>query len=82
MEMRAVVQYRGEFAHYEITPDKQGIYQARLLKYEGPSGQTPPQTVLLVKSFRHWTGSFSEPYFIEALGKAIEERNREGDPAS
>ena len=82
MEWKAIVQYRGQYAHYEILPENGGIYQARLLKYEGPTRETPPQTILLVKGFRHWTGSYSEPYFIEELGKAIEERDRQGDLAS
>ena len=80
MELKACVQYLGELAHYSITPEEYGIYHARLLKYEGPDGVTPPQSVLLVRSARNWVGSYEEGYFVQDLGHAIDERVREGDP--
>lgn len=82
MELKAVVMYKGEPAHYSITSENRGIFHARLLKYEGKNAEVPPENILMVKSVRHWTGSYNEPYVIEELGRAIEERNRRGDPAS
>lgn len=83
MEMKAVVRFLGDLAHYSVTPEEYGIYHARLLKYEGPDGVTPPESVLLVKSARNWVGSYEESYFVSELGDAIEQRLRDGgDPAS
>jgi hypothetical protein len=80
MELKTCVWYLGDLAHYAITPDSYGIYQARLLKYEGPDMVTPPENVLLVRSARNWVGSYEDSHFIQDLGRAIEERVREGDP--
>lgn len=80
MNLKACVWFAGELAHYSITPDNYGIYQARLIKYEGPDGVTPPENVLLVRSARQWVGSYDEAYFVQDLGNAIDERVREGDP--
>lgn len=77
-----MVMYKGEPAHYSITSEKRGIFNARLLKYEGKNAETPPESILIVRGIRHWTGSYNEPHVIEELGRAIEERNRTGDPAS
>lgn len=82
MEMKACVWYFGELAHYTISPDQFGIYQARLVKYEGPDVVMPPESVLLVRSARQWVGSCDESWFIQDLGRAIDERVREGDPHS
>lgn len=82
MELKACVWYLGDLAHYSITPDSYGIYQARLIKYEGPDGVTPPENVILVRSARQWVGSYEEPHFIQDLGNAIDERVRGGDPHS
>ena len=83
MELSAVVQYAGNLAHYTITPERAGIYQARLLKYEqmdGVAGVIPPASVALLRGVRHWVGSTEEQYFVDQLGNAIEQRVRSGDP--
>lgn len=82
MEIKACVWYLGDLAHYAVTPDSYGIYQARLIKYEGPDVVIPPDHVLLVRSARHWVGSCDDTRFIQELGQAIEERVRHGDPQS
>lgn len=80
MELEAVVTYLGEQAHYAVTPETGGIYQARLIRYEGPDVITPPETVTLVRGVRHWVGSTAESYLVDELGKAIEHRVRGSDP--
>jgi hypothetical protein len=80
MKLKAVVQFLGDRAHYSITQVKKGIYDAKLLRYEGSSGVTPPEAVTLVRGVRHWVGSYDEPYFVDELGNAIEERVRHGNP--
>lgn len=77
MLLRAVVSYWGNLAHYAVTPDNFGIYHARLLKYEGPGGITPPQCFMLVRSHRRWISSCDDEPFINDLGRAIEQRSRE-----
>ena len=80
MELRAVVSYAGSLAHYTVTPDNFGVYHARLLKYEGTDGVTPPGSLLLVRGERHWVSSCEEEGFADDLGRVIEQRVREGNP--
>ena len=80
MKLKAVVPFLGERAYYEVIPEAPDIYQARLIKYEGSDGVTPPQSITLVRSVRRWAGSYDERYFVDALGEAIDERVREGNP--
>jgi hypothetical protein len=80
MELKTVVSYSGNLAHYVVTPNDFGVYHARLLKYEGPQGITPPESVLLVKGERHWISSCKERRLARDLGKAIEQRVRGADP--
>jgi hypothetical protein len=80
MELRAVVTYSGYLAHYAVTPDNFGVYHARLLKYDGPNGYNPPESLILVKGERHWVSSCEERHFADDLGRVIEHRVRGGDP--
>lgn len=82
MELTAVVQFAGSRAHYTITRENVGIYQARLLKYEGGDWIYPPESVTLVRGARHWVGSTEEQCFVDQLGDVIEKRVRSGDPNS
>ncbi|HEX2535929.1 MAG TPA: hypothetical protein VHK69_19445 [Chitinophagaceae bacterium] len=80
MDWNAIVPYEGAWAHYSITPESNGIFTARLLKYEGHGGNIPPDNVLLVRSVRRWIGS-SDQKLIDELGNVIE-RARDGkDPS-
>ena len=78
MELTATVQFYGDPAHYAVTVEREGIYNARLLAYDGPNIMAPPDNVILVRSVRKWSGSYSEQEFIEELGRAIDERQRTG----
>ena len=83
MELKATVQFYGDPAHYAVTQEKEGIYSARLLSYDGPNIMAPPDNIILVRSVRKWSGSYSEQDFIEELGRAIDERQRKNtDPAA
>ena len=82
MEMKAVVQYLGNRAHYAITPESQGIYYARLTKYEGPEDVTPPENIILVRGPRQWVGSYDERSLLDELGQSIDQRVRGGEPTS
>ena len=74
MKLKAKVQYLGKRAHYEIAPEAAGVYQARLLKYEGGDLLAPPPHIILVKSVRRWVGSHEERPLLEALGRVIDRR--------
>lgn len=80
MKLKAVIQYLGKRATYEISPDTAGIYQARLLRYNGGDLVTPPQEITLVRSVRRWAGSNEERPVIDALGKIIDRRVRGSNP--
>lgn len=83
MELLATVQFYGDPAHYSVTLEREGVYNARLLTYEGPNIMAPPENVILVRSVRKWSGSYSEQEFIEELGRAIDDRHRgDGEPAA
>lgn len=76
MELKAVVQFEGGLAHYQISPESNGIYQARLLQYEGSMDKSPPVEVILVRGYRQWSGSFERQDLLNKIGDIIEERNR------
>ena len=76
-----MVQFDDGFAHYAISPETNGIYQARLLKFDGSSDRMPPSEVILVRGYRQWSGSYGRQDLLNEIGKAIETRNREGDPS-
>jgi hypothetical protein len=80
MKLKAKVQYLGKRAYYEIAPEAGGIYQARLLRYEGGDWVTPPPCITLVKSVRRWAGSHEERPLLEALGRVIDRRVRGSNP--
>jgi hypothetical protein len=82
MEWKAVVRFLGDPAHYKIITDRSGVYHARLLKYDGPSGITPPEEIVLVKGIRRWNGSYDIQEFIDELGRVIETRQRGGSSPS
>ncbi|HEY1020791.1 MAG TPA: hypothetical protein VGE06_00700, partial [Flavisolibacter sp.] len=76
----AVVSYGGNLAHYTITPENNGIYNARLQNFEGGEGPVPPLRITLVRGVRHWVGSFANAYIVNELGKAIDGRVRGANP--
>ena len=82
MEMKAVVPFDEGIAHYVVLPESSGIYQAKLIQFEGNSNNKPPDEVILVKGYRQWSGSFERQDLLNSLGEQIENRTREGNPAS
>jgi len=80
--VKAVVQFEGGLAHYVVSPESNGIYQARLLQYEGGSpDKAPPSEVILVRGYRQWSGSDERQDLLNEIGNAIECRNRTGNPS-
>jgi hypothetical protein len=72
MEMEAVVLYREEFARYRVIPERQGVYQAQLVKYYGNPASAPPEQIVLVRGVRKWIGSYPMPELLNDLGRVIE----------
>ena len=79
-QWQAVVPFLGDKAHYRVTRVQRDVYDAHLERYEGPSGITPPVDITLARGVRRWVGSYEEPYFVQELGRAIEDRIRDGHP--
>lgn len=82
MELKAVVQYQGALAHYHISPENEGIYQAKLLRYDGRPERTPPQKVTLIKGQRQWSGNCDRQDLLNELGNTIEKKLKNGGPSS
>ena len=80
--MKAVVPFDEGIAYYVVSPESSGIYQARLVEFQGNGIIQPPEEVILVKGYRQWSGSFERQDLLNSLGEAIENRIREGNPAS
>lgn len=78
--MKAVVKYRGAFAHYAIAPETTGVYHAQLIKYDGPPNFEPPTRLTLVKSMHHWRGNSDHEELLDELGHIIESRVRHRNP--
>ncbi len=74
MELKAVVKYRGAFAHYNISPENEAIYKAFLIRYDGKPDQTPPAQVTLVRGAEHWSGSSDKQDLLNKIGEVIERR--------
>ncbi len=74
MKLKAVVKYRGALAHYNVSPENEAIYQARLIRYDGKPDQTPPTQVTLIKDQGHWKGSSDKQDLLNKIGEVIERR--------
>jgi hypothetical protein len=73
MTLQAIVNYKNGKAYFDILPDKPGIYIARLVLFEGSKAVNMPEEIILVRGFRHWTGSHSDYQLLSAIGSKIEE---------
>lgn len=82
MQVKVAVRYGDGLAHYVLTPESRGVYQARLLRWDGGSMAPPPREITLVKGVRQWVGSCDRPMLLQELGRALEPRVRGGDPNS
>jgi hypothetical protein len=72
MELKAKVRFEDGEAQYKVSPDRNGIFQARLEYFNGNSQRTPPQEIILVRGYRQWSGSYDRQDFLNQLGSAIE----------
>ena len=72
MELEAKISYRNSSACYKIRNEREGIFTASLLSFEGDTTVSFPKGVTLVKGIRYWTGSVDDEILLSALGKCID----------
>ena len=72
MLTQVVVSYGEHFALYELYAEKDGVYNAELVRFYGSPEAAPPKEILLVKGVRKWIGYPGLPELLNELGKAIE----------
>lgn len=72
MEQTVAVWYRGSLALYKISGGGEGIFNAELVKFNGPCEASPPQEFPLHKEGRHWADDDTNQDLLDELGKAIE----------
>ncbi len=82
MVINAVVPFEEGLAHYIVSPESNGIYQAKLVDFQGVAQKQPPKEVILVKGYRQWSGSYDRQELLNQIGSIIESRVRKGDPFS
>ena len=70
--MDAIVKLGDAFIHYNISREAHGIYQARLVRYEGCPTEEPPSELVLTQGYRCWRGSTNHPILLHELGKLID----------
>ena len=71
--MKIVIVYKGALAFYEVSKDRDGVFNAFLKQYGG--FETPADKVTLARGLRHWSGSVDDVELLYELGEAID-RNR------
>ena len=60
IKLKAAVKYLGALAHYVVARTKPGIYEARLLRYEGSPDFPPPSEILMIRGAGHWSGDIDD----------------------
>jgi hypothetical protein len=70
MMMEVVIVYKGALAFYNVIHEKDNVYSAFIIKYDGQVQLE--STLTLVKSIRHWTGSVEDDELLFELGRSIE----------
>jgi hypothetical protein len=78
--MDAIVRIGEAFVHYNISREAHGIYQARLVRYEGCPTEEPPRELVLTRGYRCWTGSTDHPMLLNELGKLIDTLSSSNEP--
>ena len=67
MEVTVAVLYRQALAHYSVTMEEKGDYEASLLKYNGGPCAGPPRQLWFKKQGRHCTGNEPEQELMDDL---------------
>jgi len=72
MDVTAVVLFRSALAHYTVTMNEDGSYEAGLQKYAGTRDNDPPLVVHFKKEGRHCTGDSEEKELMDDLCYAVQ----------
>jgi len=78
--MDAIVRMGDAFIHYNISREAHGIYQARLVRYEGCPTEEPPRELILTKGYRCWAGSTDHQRLLNDLGRLIDTLSSNHEP--
>jgi hypothetical protein len=74
MWFSVIAKYRGALARFNIIQEKEGVYHAILVKYDGRQDYVPPSNIILVRGVRQWSGSIEEQVLLDELGSLIDKR--------
>jgi hypothetical protein len=72
MEKTVAAWYKGSLALYKVSGGNEGVFNAELVKFDGPSEAGPPKEFSLHKEGRHWQDDDINQDLLDELGKAIE----------
>jgi hypothetical protein len=70
MEQKVVIYYKNAYAHYRVTREGPGIYNAALLSYDGAAENSPCETATLLEGINRWWGC-DDKELLAALSDAI-----------
>ena len=73
MEFEVTVAYSDGTACFKIRKENPGIYNARLLYFEGNKKSIPPKEIILTRGIRYWAGSHESEVLLNKIGKVIED---------
>ena len=76
MYFTGIAQSGGGLAHYNILQEKDDLFQAILIKYDGRADRRPPANLVLVRGNKHWSGSVKDQHLLDQLGAVIDIRVR------
>lgn len=77
MKIEAIVKVDNAEARFAVSQTGPGMYSADLIGLNGQPSRSLPQRVILLRSFRHWTGSCDNENLLNELGRAIDSVVRE-----
>jgi hypothetical protein len=72
MKLDAEVRINEGTAHFSVSPKGPGMYQAKLIRFNGMPEEAPPSRIILVRSVRQWTGSCDNEKLLNELGQVID----------
>lgn len=70
--LEVTVEYRSHRACFKIHQEREGIFTARLLSFEGEASLRPTKEITLVRGVRKWTGSIDDEALLDELGEFID----------
>src|SRR6476660_2012057 len=72
MKLEAEVRINEATAQFSVSPKGPGMYQAKLMRFNGMPNEAPPSRIILIRSVRQWTGSCDNEKLMNQLGQEID----------